>query len=64
VFRNFEDYWSPFRGGQGPAPSYVASLDEDRRDQLAARLREGLPEAADGSISFVARAWAVRGTRA
>jgi SAM-dependent methyltransferase len=64
VFRNFEDLWSPFRGGQGPAPSYVASLDEDRQDQLAARLREGLPEAPDGSISLVARAWAVRGTRA
>jgi hypothetical protein len=27
-FRDFDDYWSPFLGGvQGPAPSYVASLD-------------------------------------
>jgi SAM-dependent methyltransferase len=64
IFSDFEDYWSPFRGGQGPAPSYVASLDAERREQLAARLREVLPAAADESISLVARAWAVRGTRA
>jgi SAM-dependent methyltransferase len=63
VFADFDDYWSPFLGGQGPAPSYVASLPEDRRHQLAERLRESLPVAADGSIALVARAWAVRGTR-
>jgi SAM-dependent methyltransferase len=22
IFRDFDDYWSPFLGGQGPAPSY------------------------------------------
>jgi hypothetical protein len=25
-FRDFDDYWSPFLGGQGPAPSYAMSL--------------------------------------
>lgn len=25
-FRDFDDYWSPFLGGKGSAPSYVASL--------------------------------------
>ena len=63
VFADFDDYWSPFLGGQGPAPSYVASLHEDRRHELASRLRERLPAGADGSIALVARAWAVRGTR-
>ena len=29
--RNFDNDWSPFRGGQGPAPGYVASLDEPRQ---------------------------------
>lgn len=25
-FRNFDEYWRPFLGGQGPAPSYAMSL--------------------------------------
>ena len=62
VFADFDDYWSPFEGGQGPAPGYCASLPPDRRAALRERLRETLPAAADGSISLVARAWAVRGT--
>jgi SAM-dependent methyltransferase len=61
VFRNFEDYWSPFLGGQGPAPSYAMSLPEERRAALRERIREKLPIAADGSIHLVARAWAARG---
>ncbi|HEX6015779.1 MAG TPA: class I SAM-dependent methyltransferase [Geminicoccaceae bacterium] len=31
VFRDFDDYWTPFLGGQGPAPAYCASLPEDAR---------------------------------
>ena len=62
VFADFDDYWSPFEGGQGPAPGYCVSLPPDRRAALRERLRETLPAAADGSISLVARAWAVRGT--
>ena len=62
VFADFDDYWSPFEGGQGPAPGYCASLPPDRRAVLRERLRETLPAASDGSISLVARAWAVRGT--
>ncbi len=62
VFRDFEDYWSPFLGGQGPAPGYVTSLDEGRRTALRERVRVGLPVAGDGSIRLVARAWAARGT--
>ncbi len=62
IFRDFDDYWSPFLGGQGPAPSYVMSLDEDRRARLRDRLSGSIPHARDGSISLTARAWAVRGT--
>jgi trans-aconitate methyltransferase len=61
VFRDFDDYWTPFLGGQGVAPAYVMSLDEDRRRQLRDHLQAVLPVAADGSISLTARAWAVRG---
>lgn len=60
-FRDFDDYWSPFLGGQGPAPGYAMSLSEERRAALRERIRAGLPTAADGSIHLVARAWAVRG---
>jgi len=62
-FRDFEDYWSPFLGGQGPAPGYAMSLSEERRMVLRERLRASLPTALDGSIPLVARAWAVRGVR-
>jgi SAM-dependent methyltransferase len=63
TFRDFDDYWSPFQGGQGPAPSYVLSLEENRRETLRERLSMLLPTKADGSIQLTARAWAVRGSK-
>ena len=61
VFADFDDYWLPFTGGQGPAPSYAMSLPEAARDRLRERLRERLPARPDGSIALVARALAIRG---
>jgi hypothetical protein len=61
VFRDFDDYWSPFLGGQGPAPGYAMAQSETQRDALKERIRASLPIAADGSIPLTARAWAVRG---
>jgi SAM-dependent methyltransferase len=63
VFRDFDDYWSPFLGGQGPAPGYCMSLPDDTRTSLRERLRGCLPAHPDGSIHLVARAWAVRGRK-
>ena len=63
-FTDFEDYWAPFLGGQGPAPGYAMALDPGRRAALRERIRERLTFRADGSIELSARAWAVRGTRA
>ena len=60
VFRDFDDFWTPYLGGQGPAPAYVMSLGEDRRIVLRDRLRSSLPFAPDGSIHLIARAWAAR----
>jgi SAM-dependent methyltransferase len=57
-FSDFDDFWSPFLGGTGPAPSYVASLAPAQQQALKERLRRRLP---DGPISLPARAWAVRG---
>lgn len=62
AFASFDDYWRPFLGGTGPAPSYVASLGADHRAILMQRLEESLQREPDGSISLTARAWAVRGT--
>lgn len=62
TFADFDDYWRPFLGNTGPAPSYVASLDADRRAKLARKLEAALPRSADGTINLAARAWAVRGT--
>ena len=58
---DFQDYWSPFLSGQGPAPSYVASLNNDQRADLRERVRARLPISAHGTIDLIARAWAVRG---
>jgi SAM-dependent methyltransferase len=63
VFRDFDDYWTPFLGGQGPAPSYAISLSEERRATLRERLRATLPTAPDGTITLIARAWAVCGVK-
>jgi SAM-dependent methyltransferase len=63
VFKDFDDYWSPFLGGQGPAPAYCMSLDDERRAVLRESLRASLPAEHDGSIRMTARAFAIRGTK-
>lgn len=61
VFRDFDDYWTPFLGKQGAAPTYLASLDEPARDHIRQALKARLATRADGSIAMSARAWAVKG---
>jgi len=63
VFADFDDYWTPFLGGQGPAPAYLASLSAERQDAIREVLRKRLLPGADGSIALNARAWAIRGTK-
>lgn len=60
-FASFDEYWTPFLSGTGPAPSYVASLDPSSRELLRERLRRRLHRGNAGSIRLKARAWAVRG---
>ena len=62
-FSSFDDYWSPFMGGATPTSSYAATLADDVRQRLAARLREKvLGDGPDRPFSLSARAWVVRGT--
>ena len=61
-FISFEDYWSPFLGGQGPAGAYAASLPETDRAALRQRLRQRLlGDGPDRAFTLQARAWAVKG---
>lgn len=60
-FASFDDYWTPFLGGTGPAPSYVTSLNPGARELLRERLSQRLRPGGDGRIRLRARAWAVRG---
>ncbi len=61
VFRGFDDYWSPFLGKQGAAPTYLASVDDETRERIRALLKSRLVPMADGKIALTARAWAVQG---
>jgi len=54
----FEDWWEPFTRGVGPAGSFVARLDPDRRAELRGRCQTALPTA---PFTIAARAWAARG---
>jgi SAM-dependent methyltransferase len=63
VFRDFDDYWSPFLRGQAPAPAYAMSLSQERRAALRDHIRANLPTNAEGEHHLTARAWAVRGVR-
>jgi len=54
-FQDFDDYWNPFLGGQGPAPAYAMSLDDATRNRLRDLLRSRVP------LEMDSRAWAVKG---
>ena len=63
IFKDFEDYWNPFLGGQGPAPSYLASESSYIVGKIRFELQQNLPVEVDGSIRLLARAIAIRGTK-
>lgn len=59
-FASFADYWEPFNSGQGSAPNYLATRDDQTRSAIRDRLRAALPREKEGSIALPARAWTVR----
>jgi SAM-dependent methyltransferase len=61
TYSGFDDLWEPFTFGVGPAGSYCAALEPDRRQQLRDRLFESVG-APTGPFTLGARACAVRGT--
>jgi ubiquinone/menaquinone biosynthesis C-methylase UbiE len=62
-FTDFDDYWEPLLTGQGSAPSYLATRDEQIRAAIRERLRARLPRDGQGVIELPARAWAIRGKK-
>jgi hypothetical protein len=61
-YDNFDDYWRPLLGGQGPIGSYVAGLASDLQARLEAAVRAAYcAGASDGPRALSATAWAVRG---
>jgi SAM-dependent methyltransferase len=61
-YADFEDYWRPLLGGQGPIGSYVAALASDQQARLEAAVRAAYCAGApDGPRTLSATAWAVRG---
>jgi SAM-dependent methyltransferase len=62
-YAQFDDYWQPLSGGQGPVGTYLVGLNPDLRGRVeravANAYRSGAP---DGPRSLTATAWAVRGT--
>jgi len=61
VFESFEDYWTPFLGRTGAAPTYLASVTDEVREGIRRQLERRLSPAGGGQIALTARAWAVQG---
>lgn len=61
AYLNFLPRISFSDGGQGPAPGYLASLNNDSQEELKTNIHKKLPFESDGSIKLLARAIAVRG---
>jgi SAM-dependent methyltransferase len=59
-YDDFEDLWSPFPTGVGPAGAYAASLDDEGRAGLRAEYARRLGEP-DGPFTLSARAWCAVG---
>jgi trans-aconitate methyltransferase len=60
-FENFDDYWRPFLGRTGAAPTYLAAQSDDVRERIRRTLAAHLAPEPDQPIALSARAWAVRG---
>jgi hypothetical protein len=61
-YADFEDFWGPYLGRQGPAADYVAGLDPAAVSRLWEHVRRAyLDGEPDGPRSYAATAWAVRG---
>ena len=61
AFQDFDDYWKPFLGRTGAAPSYLASVGVEVQERIRRYLKSRLASTRGGPIGLSARAWAVQG---
>lgn len=61
VFQDFDDYWNPFLGRTGAAPTYLAAVGDEVRERIRLHLKSRLTPPRGGPIELTARAWAVQG---
>ena len=61
VFQDFEDYWDPFLGRTGAAPSYLASVGAEVQERIRRYLKSRLASTRGVPIELTARAWGVHG---
>lgn len=61
TFRDFDDFWTPFLGAQGAAPTYLATLAPAHQEAIRDALSRALPRDSSRRIPLTARAWAVKG---
>jgi SAM-dependent methyltransferase len=59
-YEDFDDLWTPFLGGVGPAGAFCASLDAETRERLREDLRARLGSPT-GPFTLPARAWYATG---
>jgi hypothetical protein len=62
-FRNFDEYWEVQTLTVSPVGKTVATLDNAQRARLHETMRGIVPTAADGSITYAARAVALKASR-
>ncbi|RPJ00425.1 MAG: methyltransferase domain-containing protein, partial [Chloroflexi bacterium] len=60
-FRDFDDYWTPFLGRTGAAPTYLASVGDEVQEGIRLCLQSRLAPTGGGPIELTARASAVQG---
>jgi hypothetical protein len=60
-YASFEEFWENCSLPIGTYGTALAALPESGRDKVKARLRQELPNAADGSVGYDAFANAVKG---
>ena len=59
-YDDFDDLWTPFLAGIGPAGAYAVSLEPDAQAALREQLRENLGNP-EGPFTLTAKAWCVGG---
>jgi SAM-dependent methyltransferase len=57
-YQSFEEWWTPYTQGVGPAGEWLARLDTERRERLRGTCAERLPQV---GFEVTATAWAVTG---